>query len=290
MECLETIPALRQYVAAARARGARIGLVPTMGYLHEGHLSLVQAARRDCQAVVMSIFVNPRQFGPQEDFSTYPRNLERDLRLAAEVGVDVVFTPQVQDMYPDGFQTEVTVHHLTTSLCGASRPGHFTGVTTVVSKLFNMVQPDRAYFGQKDYQQVSVVRQMVRDLNMPLEVVTCPIVREPDGLAMSSRNVRLNPTERQAARIVPRTLQHAAQCLAAGERRGTRLAQILEAFITAEPLARVDYAAVCDPATLQPVEPLPDTVLVALAVYIGATRLIDNAVLTVATGEPQRAG
>lgn len=290
MECFETVAALRHYVAEARRNGARIGLVPTMGYLHAGHLSLVQAARRDCQIVVMSIFINPRQFGPREDFSTYPRDLERDRHLATGAGVDAVFTPPVEEVYPPHFQTEVVVHQLAMPLCGASRPGHFTGVTTVVSKLFNMVQPDCAYFGQKDYQQVTVIRQMVRDLNMPLEVVTCPTVREADGLAMSSRNVRLNPAERQAALIVPRTLHYAAQCLATGERAGAHLAQALRTFLATEPLARVDYAEVCDPATLQPCDRLQGTVLIALAVFIGTTRLIDNAVLDVETGEAQLVG
>jgi pantoate--beta-alanine ligase len=252
-----------------------------MGYLHAGHLSLVRAARQDCGVVVMSIFVNPRQFGPQEDFATYPRDLPRDLQLARDAGVEAVFTPTMEDIYPPGFQTEVTVHNLTAPLCGAARPGHFTGVTTVVAKLFNIVGPDRAYFGQKDYQQALVIRKMVQDLHMPLEVITCPIVREADGVAMSSRNVRLSPAERQAALVVPRALRLAEERLVQGERQGARLAAALREYIGAEPLARLDYVEVCDPETLQPIEKLVGTVLVALAVFIGATRLIDNTLLRV---------
>ena len=193
MQVIETVAALRQHLAASRAAGKPIGLVPTMGYLHAGHLSLVDAARRDCDLVVMSIFVNPRQFGPQEDLESYPRDMARDLDLARQAGVDVVFTPGVDEVYPDGYQTEVIVSTLTQPLCGASRPGHFNGVTTVVAKLFNMVGPDRAYFGQKDYQQAAVIQRMVTDLNMPLTIVACPTIREDDGLAMSSRNAYLSP-------------------------------------------------------------------------------------------------
>jgi pantoate--beta-alanine ligase len=231
----------------------------------------------------MSIFVNPRQFGPQEDLAAYPRDLERDLRLAQEAGVAAVFTPAVTEMYPPGFNTEVIVHELTAPLCGASRPGHFQGVTTVVAKLFHIVGPERAYFGQKDYQQALVIQKMVRDLRMPLEVVVCPTVREPDGLAMSSRNAYLNPAERLAALVLSRALRLAADRLAQGERQGQRLAATLRQYIAAEPLARLDYVAVCDAQTLQAVDELPATVLVALAVYIGKTRLIDNALLAVPT-------
>src|SRR5262245_46912745 len=202
MQVFDTVSTLRQFLAAQRAASKRIGLVPTMGYLHAGHLSLVHAARQECDIVVMSIFVNPRQFGPQEDFATYPRDLAGDLRQAQEAGVDAVFTPTVEEMYPPGFLTEVRVHELTALLCGASRPGHFHGVTTVVAQLFNIVGPDRAYLGQKDYQQVTVIRKMATDLHMPLEVITCPTVREAAGLAMSSRNAYLNPAERQAALVL----------------------------------------------------------------------------------------
>jgi pantoate--beta-alanine ligase len=281
MQICDTVSGLRKFLAAHRAAGKRIGLVPTMGYLHAGHMSLVQAARRECDVVVMSIFVNPKQFGPQEDFATYPRDMEGDLGQAREAGVDVVFAPSVAEMYPPGFLTEVAVHELTAPLCGASRPGHFNGVTTVVAKLFNIVGPDRAYFGQKDYQQVTVLRKMAADLCMPLEVITCPTVREPDGLAMSSRNAYLNPAERQAALVLSRTLRLAEERLVQGERQGARLTAMLHDCVAKEPLARIDYVAVCDPQTLREVEQLSGTVLVALAVYIGKTRLIDNAVLRV---------
>jgi pantoate--beta-alanine ligase len=281
MQVFDTVSGLRTFLAAHRATGKRIGLVPTMGYLHAGHLSLVHAARSECDVVVLSIFVNPKQFGPQEDFATYPRDLEGDLRQAREAGVDAVFTPAVEEMYPPGFLTEVTVHALTAPLCGASRPGHFNGVTTVVAKLFNIVGPDRAYFGQKDYQQVTVLRKMVTDLCMPLEVITCPTVREPDGLAMSSRNAYLNPAERQAALVLSRALRLAEERLAQGERHGARLTAMLRDYIAKEPLARIDYVAVCDPETLREVEQISSTVVGALAVYIGKTRLIDNAVLRV---------
>jgi len=226
MQVIETLAKLREQITADRAAGKRIGLVPTMGYLHAGHLSLVHAARRECAVVVMSIFVNPKQFGPNEDFATYPRDMERDLTLAQEAGVDAVFAPPVEEVYPDGFHSEVIVHELTESLCGASRPGHFDGVTTVVAKLFNMVGPDRAYFGQKDYQQVCVIQKMVADLNMPLTVVACPIVREDDGLAMSSRNAYLSTEERRAALVLSRALHQAKECVAAGERYGPRAREV----------------------------------------------------------------
>src|SRR5215831_2402314 len=227
MQICDTVSGLRQFLVPHRTAGKRIGLVPTMGYLHAGHLSLVQAARHECDVVVMSIFVNPKQFGPQEDFATYPRDMEGDLHQAREAGGDAVFTPTVAEMYPPGFLTEVRVHELTSPLCGASRPGHFNGVTTVVAQLFNIVGPDRAYFGQKDYQQVTVIRKMATDLHMSLEVITCPTVREPDGLAMSSRNAYLNPAERQAAIVLWRALRLAEERLAQGERQGTRLAAML---------------------------------------------------------------
>jgi pantoate--beta-alanine ligase len=281
MQVIETVAKLRERIMADRTTGKRIGLVPTMGYLHAGHLSLVHAARRECEVVVMSIFVNPKQFGPQEDFATYPRDMARDLTLAQEAGVEVVFAPPVEEVYPAGFDSEVRVHGLTASLCGASRPGHFDGVTTVVAKLFNMVAPDRAYFGQKDYQQVAVIQKMVTDLNMPLSVVACPIVREDDGLAMSSRNAYLSADERCAALVLSRALHLAAERVAAGERHGPRLAAAVQDYIAAEPLARIDYVAVCDPQTLQAVETCSGTIVVALAVFVGTTRLIDNVLLFV---------
>lgn len=281
MQVIGSVAALRQYLGEQRTAGKRIGLVPTMGFLHDGHLSLVRAARQECDVVVMSIFVNPKQFGPSEDFESYPRNMEQDLRLARDSSVDVVFTPDVSEVYPEGFQSEVSVHGLTVPLCGASRPGHFDGVTTVVAKLFNMVGPDRAYFGQKDYQQAAVIQRMVTDLNMPLTVVVCPIVREPDGLAMSSRNAYLSPAERFAAQVLSRALDVAEARIAEGERQSEPLEAALREVIAAEPLARLDYVAVCDPQSLSPLETLSETVLVALAVHIGRTRLIDNALFIV---------
>ena len=277
MQVIQSVAALRRHLGDQRLAGKRIGLVPTMGFLHDGHLSLARAARQECDVVVMSIFVNPKQFGPNEDFGSYPRDMERDLRLAREGGVDVVFTPDVSEVYPEGFQSEVVVRGLTAPLCGASRPGHFDGVTTVVAKLFNMVGPDRAYFGQKDYQQAAVIQRMAADLNMPLTVVVCPIVREPDGLAMSSRNAYLSPAERQAAQVLWRALGVAESRLATGERRAEPLEAAVREVIAGEPLAEIDYVSVCDPQTLEPLETLPPTVLVALAVRIGRTRLIDNA-------------
>lgn len=281
MKVIDTVAALRQHLRPHRLAGQSIGLVPTMGYLHEGHLSLVRAARQACDVMVMSIFVNPLQFGPNEDFATYPRELARDLNLARAAGVDIVFTPGIEEMYPAGFQSEVVVHKLTAPLCGAARPRHFNGVTTVVAKLFNMVGPDYAYFGQKDYQQAVVIQSMVADLNMPLQVVICPTVREADGLAMSSRNAYLSPAERQAALVLVGALRLAEERISAGERQGKALETILRAYIAGQPHARIDYVAVCDPQTLLGVDVLPEKVLVALAVYIGTTRLIDNAVLTV---------
>lgn len=281
LQCFETIAAFRLYLNQQRATGKQVGFVATMGYLHDGHLSLVHAARQTCEIVTMSIFINPRQFGPQEDLDAYPRDLERDLRLARQAGVDAVFIPTVEEMYPATFNTEVIVHELTDTLCGASRPGHFKGVTTVVAKLFNIVGPANAYFGQKDYQQATVIRKMVTDLQMPIHVVTCPIVREPDGLAMSSRNAYLSPAERQAAVILWHALQFAQQQIAQGERRAASLLRALRHFINVEPRATIDYIAITDPCTLQKIESLAGTVLIALAVYMGKTRLIDNVLLSV---------
>lgn len=281
LRCFETVTALRQYLDQQRMADKQIGFVPTMGYLHNGHLSLVRAARQTCDVVVMSIFVNPKQFGPQEDLAAYPRDMDRDLGLACEAGVDVVFVPSVEEMYPAAFNTEVIVQGLTDSLCGASRPGHFKGVTTVVAKLFNIIGPARAYFGQKDYQQAAVIRKMVADLRMPIDVVTCPIIREEDGLAMSSRNAYLSPAERQAALVLWRALRLAAEQIAQGERQGSTLVKVLQDFIAMEPRARTDYVAVSDSHTLEDIEVLSGTILVALAVYIGKTRLIDNRLLPV---------
>lgn len=256
-----------------------LGLVPTMGYLHEGHLSLARQARKDCNSVAVSIFVNPAQFGPNEDLSKYPRDLERDLRMLESVGVDIVWTPTPEVMYPPGYQTWVEVQEVTRPLEGAQRPGHFRGVATVVTKLFNAVQPDKAYFGQKDAQQAAVIRQMTADLNFPVEIVVCPIVREPDGLAMSSRNVYLEPAQRQAATVLYRALHAAKAAYDAGERDAGRLRQTMKETLEAEPLAQMQYVSCADYQTLQELDTVSGTALLSMAVYFGRTRLIDNLVL-----------
>lgn len=256
---------------------APVGLVPTMGYLHEGHLSLVRAARAECASVVVSIFVNPTQFGPNEDLARYPRDLPRDLALLAKENVDLVWMPEVEDVYPPSFQTWVTVEEITRPLEGSMRPGHFRGVATVVAKLFNAVQPDRAYFGQKDAQQAAVIRQMARDLDFNLKVVVCPIWREPDGLAMSSRNIYLSPAERQAATVLSRALKTALAAYAAGERSAEALRQVMSQTIQSEPLANLQYVSCADPDTLQELQgALTGGALLSMAVFIGNTRLIDN--------------
>jgi pantoate--beta-alanine ligase len=276
MEIIETIAAFRQ----ARTRFERLGLVPTMGYLHAGHLSLVRQARAECGAVAVSIFVNPTQFGPREDLSRYPRDLERDLRLLREEQVDLVFVPSVAEMYPNGFSSSVDVRDVTEMLEGAVRPGHFQGVATVVCKLFNIVQPTRAYFGQKDAQQTVVVRRMARDLDMPLEVVVVPTVREPDGLAMSSRNVYLSAQQRQAATVLYRALNAAGARYNAGERDAEALRRAMRAVLDAEPLANPEYVSVADALTLRELDHVGAAgALCSLAVRFGTTRLIDNMLL-----------
>lgn len=266
---------------AARTRLPKpTALVPTMGYLHEGHLSLVRAARADCASVVVSIFVNPTQFSPTEDLAAYPRDLERDLALLESEGVDLVWMPTAESMYPNGYQTWVSVDEMTLPLEGSMRPGHFRGVTSVVAKLFNAVQPDKAYFGQKDAQQALVIQQMVRDLNFPLQVVICPIVREPDGLAMSSRNTYLDPQQRQAATVLWRALNAAHTAYRSGEKSGECLRQVMADTINAEPLARLQYVSCADPQTLQEIEGgIQGRALLSMAVFVGKTRLIDNILL-----------
>lgn len=257
-----------------------VGFVPTMGYLHEGHLSLVRTARAECASVVVSIFVNPTQFGPSEDLSRYPRDLPRDLELLSLEKADLVWTPTSDEMYLPGFQTWVTVEEITQPLEGSVRPGHFRGVATVVAKLFNAIQPDKAYFGQKDAQQAAVIRRMGRDLNFKLEVVVCPTWREPDGLAMSSRNVYLNPDERLAATVLYKALTAAQRAYSVGERNAQNLRQILTQTIQHEPLARLLYVSCADPETLQEIQGLVSgQSLLSMAVFIGKTRLIDNLVL-----------
>lgn len=277
MEIAESIDDLR----AARARLAGgVGLVPTMGALHEGHLALVRRARSDNDAVIATIFVNPAQFNDPKDLAAYPKELERDLALLCDSGVDLVFTPTADVMYPPGYQTYVTVEQIPRGLEGAHRPGHFRGVATVVAKLFNLTQPQRAYFGQKDAQQVMVIRRLVADLNFPLEIVVCPTVREPDGLALSSRNRNLTPEQREAAPVLFRSLLSAQAAYEHGERDPATLRRALRDTLAGEPLAEVDYVSVADAETLEElVEPVSRPVLVSLAVRIGQTRLIDNLLL-----------
>lgn len=280
MNVVSTVAEFRRLRSSVSA-GQALGLVPTMGYLHEGHMALVRAAREQNEVVAVSIFVNPAQFGPNEDFSRYPRDMERDLAMLDEAGVDWVFSPGVEEMYPEGFSTYVEVGGVTGPLEGAARPGHFRGVATVVAKLFNIVQPHRAYFGQKDAQQVVVIRKMVSDLAFPLEIVVVPTMREPDGLAMSSRNVYLNTQERQAALVLYRSLNAVKQLWDGGERRGSVLREAMSRTLAAEPLARPDYVSVADPATLHELDDSgrARAALASLAVRIGNTRLIDNFLL-----------
>ena len=256
-----------------------LGLVPTMGYLHAGHLSLARRAREECRSVAVSIFVNPTQFGPNEDLSTYPRDLERDLQMLDSVGVDLVWAPTAEVMYPPGYQTWVEVEEVTRPLEGAQRPGHFRGVTTVVTKLFNAVGPQRAYFGQKDAQQAAVIRRMTADLDFPIEIVVCPTVREPDGLAMSSRNVYLDPEQRRAATVLYRALGAAGAAYERGEREAGRLRDIVKETVAGEPLAELQYVSCADYASLQELERVTGKALLSMAVLFGNTRLIDNLVL-----------
>lgn len=278
---MQTVTTLSELRAARGRLPEPVGFVPTMGYLHAGHLSLVRAARAECASVVASIFVNPTQFGPTEDLQAYPRDLPRDLAMLESEGAGLVWTPTPEVMYPPGFQTWVTVEEVTRPLEGSMRPGHFRGVTTVVAKLFNAVQPHKAYFGQKDAQQAAVIRQMAADLNFPIDIVVCPIVREPDGLALSSRNVYLNPAERQAATVLSRALAAARAAFEGGERQATALRGLMEATIAAEPLARLQYVSCAHPDSLAELDgPIPGRALLSMAVYVGKTRLIDNLVLS----------
>jgi pantoate--beta-alanine ligase len=276
MTVADTIEALRTQLAAARQARKSVGLVPTMGALHAGHLALIDQARRENDFIVVSIFVNPAQFGPNEDFHRYPRPFEKDAALCAEHGVDLIFNPSPEEMYPPGYRTYVEVTRLQDGLCGASRPGHFRGVATVVLKLFNLVQPDRAYFGQKDAQQVRIIQRMVTDLNLALKVVVVPTVREADGLALSSRNQYLDPGQRRHATVLWRALTEARTRIDAGERDAEVIRRLLADRIAATPGAVLDYAAVVDADSLEPVARLRGPTLLALAVKFGATRLIDN--------------
>lgn len=276
MNIVHTVEEVRGQVKEWRAAGLSVGLVPTMGYLHEGHKSLIDRAVKDNDRVVVSVFVNPMQFGPTEDLASYPRDLNRDAALCEAAGADLIFNPEPENMYSDDFSSFIDMSTLTKGLCGKSRPIHFRGVCTVVGKLFNIVQPDKAYFGQKDAQQLAVIRHMVNDLNFNLEIVGCPIIREADGLAKSSRNTYLSPEERQAALILSKSLERGRELIEAGERNAEVIKQAVTDLIQTEPLARIDYVELVDWNTLEPVERIEGSVLNAIAVYIGKTRLIDN--------------
>lgn len=276
MRVVRTIVDIRSLTAAARAAGRAVGFVPTMGYLHPGHRTLIRAAVDDGCFTAVSIFVNPTQFGPHEDFARYPRDEPRDLALCRDAGVDLVFIPAADEVYPPGHATQVHVAGLDQHLCGPHRPGHFVGVATVVAKLFNMVQPDRAYFGAKDAQQLAIIRRMTADLNLPIEIVGCPIVREPDGLAMSSRNVNLAPAARQRAPALYAALSAARDAVAAGERDAAVLVARMTALVAASQPDGVDYISAVDAETLQPVARVERPTLLALAVRFGGVRLIDN--------------
>lgn len=276
MKIVQTVEEVRQQVKEWRNAGYSVGLVPTMGYLHEGHKSLIDRAVAENDKVVVSVFVNPMQFGPTEDLASYPRDLQRDAELCETAGAALIFHPEPEDMYPKDFSTFIDMNTLTKGLCGKSRPIHFRGVCTVVGKLFHIVQPDRAYFGQKDAQQLAVIRHMVQDLDFNLEVIGCPIIREADGLAKSSRNTYLSPQERQAALVLWRSLEKGREQIEKGERDAKKIIQAVTEELEAEPLARIDYVELVDWNTLEPVEKLEGPVLNAIAVYIGNTRLIDN--------------
>src|SRR5580704_1624351 len=276
---------MKEYARAARGEGLVIGLVPTMGALHEGHTALVKRARQECSRVITSVFVNPKQFGPNEDYKKYPRDLEKDAEKLAAVGVDALFAPETTDVYPDGFRTYVHVEGISERLEGRSRPGHFRGVATVVLKLFEIVQPHFAYFGRKDAQQVRIIGEMVRDLNLDAEIVICPVVREADGLALSSRNVYLSAEERKAATVLHRALVAARDELSHGVRDAMQLQTVMEQILAAEPLAALDYAEIVSADTFEPVVRVARPCYAVLAVFIGKTRLIDNLLIEPASAD-----
>jgi len=276
MKVVTTIDEVRQFVKAAKAEGKTVGLVPTMGYLHEGHASLVKKSVELCDVTVVSIFVNPIQFAPNEDFAAYPRDLDHDVALLMECGADLAFHPEASELYAEDFTTGVTMDVLSKTLCGKTRPIHFGGVCTVVSKLFNIVMPDMAFFGQKDAQQLAIIKRMVRDLNFDIKIVGCPIVREPDGLAKSSRNTYLSPEERKAALCLSESVKIGKKLFDEGERDTEKILSSMRAHIEKEPLARIDYVDAVDAINMQPVTEVKKDTLFAMAVYIGKTRLIDN--------------
>ena len=276
MKIYGEIAKVRETVKAWKAQGLTVGFVPTMGYLHEGHKSLIDAARKENDRVVVSIFVNPMQFGPKEDLASYPRDLDKDAKLCEAAGVDVIFHPEPEEMYTPQFCSYVDMNGLTTELCGKTRPTHFRGVQTVVLKLFHIVTPDRAYFGQKDAQQLAVIKRMVTDLNVDVQIIGCPIIREEDGLAKSSRNTYLNAEERKAALVLSQAVKLGQKLAADGEASADAITTAMKELIEKEPLAKIDYVSMVDALTMQPVEKADHNVLVAMAVYIGKTRLIDN--------------
>ncbi len=281
MRVIPSIDEMRQVSRTLRQGGKRIGLVPTMGYFHEGHLSLMRAARAECDSVIVSLFVNPTQFGLFEDYERYPRDLPRDLKMAESVGVDLIFAPTPSEMYPLTFETVVRVPRVSAGLCGWARPGHFDGVATVVAKLFNIIQPDVAYFGAKDYQQTIVIRRMVADLNLPIQIVVCPTVRESDGLAMSSRNVYLTPAERLEAPRIYLALREAEKACRAGQTEVESLRTLIRELLERPPAFRVDYVEIVHPETLLPLKEIgADGAVIAVAAFLGNTRLIDNIVIS----------
>jgi pantoate--beta-alanine ligase len=279
MKIIHHIPEMQRWSEARRREGKKIAFVPTMGFLHEGHLSLVREGKKCGDVVVVSIFVNPMQFNQQADFATYPRNLEQDQQMLEEVGTDVLFYPEAQEMYPEGFQTAVEVDKVSQPLCGAFRPGHFRGVATVVTKLFNITKPHVALFGEKDFQQCVVIKRMVKDLNFDLEILAMPTVREPDGLAMSSRNARLSPAERQTSLCLSRALNKAQELVSQGQRQSAPILQAVREAIDREGGVRIEYATLCHPETLEEVLEVSGPTLLALAAWVGDVRLIDNRVI-----------
>ena len=281
MEVVKTVEEVREIVSEWRSQGLTIGLVPTMGFLHEGHQSLIKRSASENDCTVVSVFVNPIQFGPNEDLEAYPRDLNRDMKAVEEAGGDIIFNPEPSEMYPGHFTSFIDTTETTELLCGAVRPIHFRGVCTVVGKLFNIVMPDRAYFGQKDAQQLATVKRFVRDLNFPLDIVACPIIREIDGLAKSSRNTYLNPEERKAALILSQSLKKGKEAIDNGERDSQKVISIIRENLEKEPLARIDYVEVVDFENIQRIARIEGETLVAIAVYIGKTRLIDNFIVNI---------
>jgi len=279
MKLIETIDAMQKQCEELRLSGKTIALVPTMGFFHEGHLELMRVGRRLADILAISIFVNPTQFGPSEDFEAYPRDMEGDLAGAKEAGVDLVFAPSAGEMYPNGHQTKITVEKVTKHLCGLSRPGHFDGVTTVVAKLFNITKPHLAIFGEKDYQQLTTVKRMVKDLDMDIQIIGVPTVREPDGLAMSSRNSYLNPEERESALCLKKSLDLAIDMFSQGEKDAQKIREAVENLILSHPFTEIDYINICDPMSLEDVDRIELKALLALAVNVGKARLIDNCLL-----------